>query len=219
MEEKLTKAKLYRKIHKPFLEMGYLEFASKNIFYGMYVKAIDDGWYLALLPVIHRFFNDQFTIDMWLSKNTLMNGSLQPWHTCGIRPGYFLEEARDVWWEGLCQESFDDFLNRFCNIAEPKVISQVNAISEIVESSKHVSEVVQINAGVYNEYVKLFGNPSDSFESFNLQKPIKTPDSWFIAETKYYEQQGSIEKYADGMAADMAFMEWMAREYASRMKK
>lgn len=213
MDEKLTKAKLYKKIHKPFLEMGYLEFACKNLWYGIYVKNVAEGWYLTVGPVIHRFYDDLFTTDMWLSKNTLINRANMPWDS-SFRPENIL---KCDWWEGLPQESVDDFLTKFRNICEPKVISQISVIAEILEANKYVSEVAQLNTGVYNKYVELFGDPSESFDNFNLQKPIKTPDSWYMASEKYFEKNGS-QNFSSGKIADTTFVQWITREYALRMK-
>ena len=213
MEEKLTKAKLYRKIYKPFLEMGYLEFACK-MRNGIFVKYLGDGWYLSVCPVIFSLYYDLFTADMWLNKHTWMNS--EPFK-CFSRPEDKVYSNEFMGWQGLNQDSLDDFLAKF-PIAESNLIEQTGRLSSYVESSKRATETINVNAGVYNEYVKLFGNPSEGFESFNLQKPIKTPDQWFVAAREYKEHNPSMW-FAYEMAADMAFREWMAREYASRMKK
>ena len=218
MEEKLTSAKLYRKIHKPFLEMGFLEFVSAG--FHLYTKVVAEGWYLTVLPNIDRFYDDQFTMQMFLCKETLLGDYYN--HTvalCNLRPHHFLEElSYDYWWSGLQQKSFDDFLDKFSNIVEQRIYDKINELSEIVNASEWIKQIVTINNGVYSEYLRTFGSPSDIFENIDIKKPIKTPKLWIEATEKYYEQNGPFKLFS-GLAADMAFREWMAREYASRMKK
>ena len=215
MEEKLTSAKLYRKIHKPFLEMGFLEFAYNH----MYVKVVADGWYLSVVPNIHRFYNDQFTMEIFLSKETLLGDMYDhASFSCNLRPSDFLDKSHDWWWEGLRQESFDDFLCKFRHIVESQIITEINNLSGIVNESRWIAHIVNVNKGVCEEYFHLFGDPSLFFSSLNLQKPIKTPESWITAAEKYYECNNPAH-LSSWKAGNMAFMEWMAREYASRMKK
>ena len=70
---KLTKAKLIKAV-KPKLEsLGYTFIKdSTSGAQGLFGKKIDSDMYLMLGLTIHRFYDDQFTGDFYLSTNTLI---------------------------------------------------------------------------------------------------------------------------------------------------
>lgn len=214
---KLTKAILNKKVHNALLDMGHIEIFDSG--WNLYGKYLGDGWYLILNLTIHRFYDDQFTTDINLSKHAGQNDfAYDAPMACFSRLEDYLKPRRDQWWQGLEEDSLNDFLSTLKEV-EPIIINSKQALAPIVENSERVSTIVKVNKGVFEKYVDLFGSPSHSYNHFNLRKPIRTPDEWFIAAKQYFNDKESFIgdlAYSCETHAKTAFREWFLREYALR---
>lgn len=120
---KLTKAKLIKVVRPELEALGYT-FLKDTISgaQGLFGKKIDSDMYLMLGLTIHRFYDDRFTGDFYLSTNTLIYAGWGdiPFMECCRRPGYLLAEDKlveltengipDIWWEGLNENSVSSFI-------------------------------------------------------------------------------------------------------------
>lgn len=213
----LTKVKLNKVLHDPLLKMGYLEFFQKG--WTLYGKYLGNGWYLQLNLTISSLYYDQFTVDIYLSKHTWQNDLIfgAP-YICFKRLENYLTPYHTEWWHGLEKDSVCDFLKLFKEV-EPKVIASIHEIAPEVENNARVISLANINKNVFDEYCCMFGSPSPTFSEINLKKTIRTPETWFIAAKKYFDEFGPFANWAAGsyeMHAQFAYREWVMREYALR---
>lgn len=120
---KLTKAKLTKAVRPELEALGYT-FLKDSISgaQGLFGKKINSDMYLMLGLTIHRFYDDRFTGDFYLSTNTLIYAGWGdiPFMECCRRPGYLLakdklveltgEPIPDIWWEGLKKDGVNSFI-------------------------------------------------------------------------------------------------------------
>lgn len=214
---KLTKAILNKKVHSALLDMGYIEIFDSG--WNLYGKYLGDGWYLVLNLTIHRFYDDQFTADVNLSKHAKQNDLyFDSPMACFTRLENYIVPQRTDWWQGLEEESVNDFLSSLKEL-EPLIINSIQELAPIVEQSERVSNIVRVNKGVFEKYVNMFGSPAHTYDNFNLKKPIRTPDEWFIAAEQYFKDNESLVRDVACRCethAKLAFREWFLREYALR---
>jgi hypothetical protein len=172
---KLTKTKLIKSIQLPLEKMGYTEFKdSIEGTQGLFIKTLNNGFYLCLGLTISRYFDDMFTVDYYLSKTTrwgavwkdIPNESYE-------RPGIFLtkqerfiyldeehnaEGVVDVWWNGNSEKEINNFL-KVIEITEHRFVNQYEIIKKIEESkelaklsslAKKTQQVVELNKVIDN---------------------------------------------------------------------
>jgi hypothetical protein len=158
---KLSKAKLI-KLVKPKLEsLGFTEFKdTKSGLQGLFIKKINQDLYLTLGLTIHRYYENAFTGDFYLSKCTIIGAT---WgdipNESYKRPGYLLtDEERsiypedeinvkgsyDIWWDGSDEKTVSDFL-RVIELTESRFINQTELFKKIEDSKevKILSEYAQ----------------------------------------------------------------------------
>lgn len=202
---KLTKAKLI-KLLKPNLEkLGFTEFKETTEgSQGFFVKKVENGFYLTLGLIIHRYHDSAFTGAFYLSKTTrwasvwddIPNDSYK-------RPGHLLTDeersiypedeinvkgAYDIWWDGSDKKSVLDFL-RVVELTEPRFISQPELIQKI-EDSQEVKTLSN-----YSEAVKniIDTNQISGVYSFLPTKEVdKIPLIWFKASEKVLKESKGI---------------------------
>lgn len=120
---KLTKAKLIKAVRPELEALGYTFLKdSTSGAQGLFGKKIGSDMYLMLGLTIHRFYDNRFTGDFYLSTNTLIYAGWGdiPFMKCCRRPGYLLTEDKlieltgngtpDIWWEGLNENSVSSFI-------------------------------------------------------------------------------------------------------------
>ena len=137
---KLTKAKLI-KLLKPGMEnLGFQWFKdSISGAEGLYVKKINKTLYLTVGMTIHRYYDDAFTADLYLSKNTTIYCT---WNDipndCIKRPNELLQESDGVinykksWWSS--EDSINDFLLAI-HLSEQRMCKDEELIKRINNSN------------------------------------------------------------------------------------
>ena len=116
---KVTKAKLIKALKCEMENLGFYWFKdSISGAQGLFAKKVDDALYLTVGMTIHRYYDDAFTADLYLSKTTNIYctwGDIPK--DCIERPGFLMTEEElakykegnnDIWWS--CEKSLDDFL-------------------------------------------------------------------------------------------------------------
>lgn len=211
----LTKAILNRKLHPVLLEMGYLEFFNPG--WTLYGKYLGNGWYLQLNLTIHRYYDDQFTADVYLSKHTWINDCRGDTpHGCFTRLEDYTSPARTDWWEGLVDESVADFIATLKE-AEPRIIASISTLEAGMQTSICVTNIIKTTKCVVEEYNEQYGTPTPAYHDLNLRKPLRTPEEWIEASKKYFDRGEPQLLYCGDylMHAKLAFKEWVMREHAS----
>lgn len=203
---KLSKAKLIKAI-KPGLEkLGFIEF--KNTIdgaQGFFVKKIDSYFYLSLGLTIHRYYENAFTGDYYLSKTTQWGacwGDIP--NNCYERPSFLLtnderkkypidnlniKNSSDIWWYGDDENSILDFINTI-KLTELRLINRQDLIS-LIENSKDVNTLY-----ITSKRVKVLIEEDRLSYTFNFlpEKEIDNiPMVWFrAAERALIENDGIL---------------------------
>ena len=180
---------------RPILaEKGYVEFKWDD---GFFCKKIDDFFYLCMSPNIHRFYDDQFTVDLYLSNVIAVNlwyGDI-PWDCC-TRPGHLLSKEEkirrynsvisDVWWSFFDEEERNDFLEVLL-IAESRIPERCPFLREKLEKSKDIKDV----RSKIDCIIDMATNESfdqDAAYRFIPERKGKTPEKWYYASEYYLTQ-------------------------------
>lgn len=202
---KLTKAKLI-KLVKPGLEkLGFTEFKETTEgTQGLFIKKLENGLYLTLGLIIHRYYDDAFTGAFYLSKTTrwssvwgdIPNDSYK-------RPGHLLTEEElsiyhkdetnikgvyDIWWNGSDEKSVLDFLQTL-DLTELRFINQPELLKKIEQSQE-----IQTLFG-YSEAVKKtvsLNETSGSYSFLPTKEVDKIPLVWFKASEKILKENKGI---------------------------
>lgn len=209
---KLTKQKLITAVRKPLEAFGYTFFKTNDSEI-IFCKKIQENLILTLGLTIHRFYNEQFTAEYYLSPTThIYNTSFDIPIDSDERVGFLLTheerkiycdepyiepickecgngnkypEGRDCWWNGLEQESVNNFLSAV-KVTEPKFINDVNLIDRI-NNSKGVHKLLK-------EQEKIISYIGRVEERINYQflptKCLCAPMEWYkAAELVYLEDE------------------------------
>lgn len=196
---------------RPILaEKGYVEFKWDE---GFFCKKIDDFFYLCMSPNIHRFYDDQFTIDLYLSNIISINllyGDI-PWD-CSTRPGHLLSNEEkihrynsiisDVWWQFYDETERNDFLEVLL-IAEARMLERRPSLKEKLEKSETVRDV----RSKTNCIIDIATNESfdhDAAYKFTPKRKGKTPEKWYYASEYYLTQFAHETKYLKFKVPDFA---------------
>lgn len=191
MTMKLTKAKL-TKVLKPEMEnLGYHWFKdSISGAQGLFAKKVNDSLYLTVGLTIHRYYEDAFTADLYLSKTTNIYCTWGDIPKDSIeRPGFLMTDEelakykeydnliKDIWWS--CDNSLDDFLYAI-HLTAPRMYHNEDLVRRIW-SSKEVSYLWNISSKIK----KNVSNIPVTGYSFIPKKEIDgIPLDWFKA-TEY----------------------------------
>lgn len=179
-------------------EKGYTEFKWDD---GFFCKKIDDFFYLCMSPNIHRFYDDKFTIDLYLSNVIAVNllyGDI-PWD-CSTRPGFLLSEEEkirrydsvisDAWWSFFDEEERNDFLEVLL-IAESRILERRPLLREKLEKSEVVKDV----RSIIDHIIEIAANETFDHETayrFIPERKGTTPEKWYYA-SEYYLIQHAHE--------------------------
>lgn len=191
---KLTKAKLIKRV-KPGLELlGYYWFKdSITGCDGLFVKKLPNNFYLSLGMIIHRFYEDCYTCDYYLSLTTCINSI---WGDIPMlssrRPGELLTDEEispahnhDIWWSG--ETSVENFLS-VIRVTEARFIDNLELLNDI-KKSKDVNTLYKLA----DETIKIVDNLPNITYSYAPKKDVDNiPQKWFwAAETvlKSYEDE------------------------------
>ena len=200
---KLTKAKLIKAVRPELEALGYI-FLKDTISgaQGLFGKKIDSDMYLMLGLTIHRFYDDQFTGDFYLSTNTLIYAGWGdiPFMECCRRPGCLLAEDKlveltgepipDIWWEGLKKDGVKSFIEIIketeCLMVgnddlKVKIRKSLDAC-KISDRAKKIKLLVSNNANLDGDYSYL---PSKEIDGI--------PMIWFKATERTLIESGELK--------------------------
>ena len=180
---KLTKAKLIKRV-KPGLELlGYSWFQDSIMGSdGLFIKKLSEDYYLSLGMNIHRFYEDRYTCDYYLSLSTCINCL---WGDIPVgssrRPGELLTDEEispsrnhDIWWSG--EDSVEDFLS-VIKVTEPRFVSDM----ELLHAIKQSNDANMLHKLAYEAIRTVDNLPNINF----LYSPKKNIDNiplkWFFA--------------------------------------
>lgn len=221
MNMKLTNKKLLQLLSPSFSSFGYTFFKGKDFPSGLFVKREND-LFMTLGLNIHRFYDDSFTMDMYLSTTTRFAcwwGDI-PFRSY-TRPGYYLTDDElinyreegskliDIWWD-CSSVSIDDFLRVF-RIAEKRKFSdtvlidsirQSKDVARLYEMSKLVRESVEKRSSIEGRDI-LF-SPND--------KNMRAPAIWHEeAERVLLSLGSSINSLAIVSLAEDSFRQFVLK--------
>lgn len=185
---KLTKAKLIKVIKPEMENLGFHWFKdSISGAQGLFAKKVNGSLYLTVGLTIHRYYEDAFTADLYLSKTTNIYctwGDIPK--DCIERPGFLMTDEelakyregnsliKDIWWS--CDHSMDDFLCAI-RLSAPRMYHNDDLIRRI-RSSKEVENMWIISSKIK----KNIGNIPVTGYSFMPEKEIDSiPLDWFKA--------------------------------------
>ena len=187
---KLTKRLLMARLRPVFSEMGFTEFGGVD---KCFCKKVDDYFILCIIPTIHRFYDDAFTVELYLSKITSLcctYGDIPK--ECHERPGFLLSEEEkmtrynsvvsDVWWHCFEDESFDDFTN-LIRLVEPRMLERRTSLQERLDNSKDVERLVNEVYSITDIVTQ--GNCGKGSLDISRNSMGNTPKVWFDA-AEYY---------------------------------
>ena len=216
---KLTKKKL-EKVLTPSLEkLGYTRIKDTiSGFQGLFVKKVSSDLFLTLGLTIHRYYDDAFTGNFYLSKTTRI-GSV--WgdipEKSYERIGYLLTDEelknygeegaiwRDVWWEGLVPASVDDFVFRVQQ-CEPRICND-KKLREQIEKSLEVKKLYEYSMKIIEIVNKL--PIRDDYKFIPPKEVDDIPIKWFkAAELVLCSSNGIINKNAVKYQSSDAFIQY-----------
>jgi len=186
---KLTKKKLLRLITPHFIANDYTLFYGKNgIFSSLFVKRKED-LFLSVCMNIHRFYDDQFTADLYLSTMTRFActwGDIPK--RCYTRPGWYLTEEElskylrdgnvfpDIWWDSS-PESIEAFIS-ILKIAEKRMFED----HELIENIHKSKELVQLTNNTFSviKAVEAHNQKENRLSLSNTGNVhLKPPECWY----------------------------------------
>lgn len=203
---RLTKSRLIKRVKSGLSLLGYYWFKdSITGSDGLFVKKLPNNFYLSLGMNIHRFYEDCYTCDYYLSLTTCIYSM---WGDIPLlsskRPGELLTDEEifpsrnhDIWWSG--DDSVDEFL-AVVKITEPRFVTDVKLLNDI-KKSKDVNLLCKMS----NETINKVDGLPDTIYPFILKKEIDDiPKKWFHAAElvlKNYENDINIHQ-VKRLAAD-----------------
>ena len=157
MKIKLTKALLVKSLRDKMESQDFHYFKDTiSGAQGLFAKKVNEDLYLTVGLTIHRYYDDAFTADLYLSKSTTIYctwGDIPK--KCQRRPTELLtiEESQQFghggWWS--CEKSIEDFFQaikisemRMCQDNElTKSICQSNEIKSLYTIASKIKENIQ----------------------------------------------------------------------------
>ena len=204
---KLKKAILLKETRPQLVKLGYTEVKdSLTGAHGLFIKVLEDGFYLTLGLEMSSFYDTRFTASFYLSKTTRWASS---WgdipYSSYERIGVFLtkeerllyldeehnkEGVRDAWWLADRKGDYDKFI-QVVKITEPRFLAQKDLFFSI-ENSKEV----EILSGYAKSVFRLIadGIDDDEYKYYYLPKNNvdDIPEQWFKAAEITLRQCGGI---------------------------
>jgi len=180
---KLTKAKLISRVKPGLTLLGYHWFKdSITGCDGLFVKKLPNNFYLSIGMNIHRFYEDCYTCDYYLSLTTCINclwGDIPA--LSSKRPGELLSDEEigssrnhDIWWSG--DSSIVEFLS-VIKITEPRFINNMELLNDIKRSND-----VNLLYKLASETINSVDNLPNIIYSYTPPKDIDNiPQKWFLA--------------------------------------
>lgn len=143
---KLRKSDLIKALRPGFESMGYHYFKdSISGAQGLFGKRISKDLYLQAALSIHRFYDDQFTVDLCFTNTTCIYHSGLDIPECSdIRPSqllsieervkYYNSDKIDCWWSLFGSADIRSVFFEVLSIVEPRLVNNTDFIRRIKDS-------------------------------------------------------------------------------------
>ena len=200
------KKKALEKAMTPHLEkLGYHLF--KDYDFVLYAKKIQEGWYLMIGLTIARFYDDQFTVDLFLARYVIINymsfdipkdssRRIGEMLTESEKLRYFGDTINDHWWS-LYEDNPIDRIIELIQLVEPRLIGDED-LKQRIMSSKTAQEWYEKVQAV----TRIF--QSGVFSHDPVYCPLKPkngiPLDWFWAAETFTKEKGLHPSWAQSLA-------------------
>jgi hypothetical protein len=214
---KLKSEKLSRLLRNGLLKMGYLEFKDKfRVANCLFIKPIEQDFYLNLGMTISRNYEGRFTADYYLSRVTVwaaMWGDIPA--SSYKRIGHYLTEAerqkyldpefckagnQDAWWDVGVPNVVENFLN-VVKITENRFLD-TPSLFEQVSKSEEIQELYQQSQSVKNVLERRLTDGGDNFLLYDGNSKIQK--EWFDVSEMVLRKDDNLinENLINRLAAD-----------------
>lgn len=190
---------LIKELTPVFESAGFLSFKESGL-KGFFVQKVSDGFYLCGTPIIHRFYDDKYTLDLYYANHLAMYACNydMPYQSC-IRIGDYISERErlnhwgdsfaDRWWslytndEKTVNTKGLMHLGQLLELIIPRIID-----NDVLETQiKHSKRAAFLG----NEEIETIACYTENTHRSDLQylpSPQKTrysiPQEWFMAAEK-----------------------------------
>ncbi len=240
---RLNKKRLLKFVRTVMINLGYIEFEDNQVSdANLFVKPQGE-LFLTIGFTIHRYYNDAFTLDYYLSRTTNYGAGWGdiPHNKIRVRPGELMSaqerlaitvdadckinpEITDMWWNAFDIEGNPDAtslesLQKTIQLTESRVIGQPEVIDKI-----YASQVLEEQFNIINEVILIaqLEDWIDSLEFLPTRELKGTPLKWFkAAETALKRRndadicKNSVRWYAKD-AARVFYMRTIETERANK---
>ena len=176
---KLTKAQLLKALGPSMEHYGFHVFKdSITGAQGLFAKKLNDSLYLTIGMTIHRYYEDAYTADLYLSKTTAIYttwGDIPK--DCIKRPHQLLQQMDGInsqqdWWS--IEDSVDDFLHAI-ELSANRMCQDTDLIRRINES-KDIADICMITSLISKN---VFNLPNMVFSCIPQKEVDDIPFNWF----------------------------------------
>ena len=188
-----------------FEKLGYHHF--KDNLFPLYAKKIREGWFLSLGLTIHRFYDDQFTVDLFLARYVAMNYlSFDIPKDSSKRIGellsekerldYFGDSIIDHWWS-LYNDSPEESIVELVKLVEPRLSNDKDLMDRIMKS-REAQQTYDDVQEVTRAFVSGCYSHNPDYCPFNPKNDI--PIDWFWAAETIMRNQGRHPSWVQKVA-------------------
>ena len=189
---KLTKAILIKSLKSGMKDLGFHWFKdSITGAQGLFAKKADEDLYLTVGMTIHRYYDDAFTADLYLSKTTTIYCTWDDIpNDCQKRPNELLQENDGVvnrqngWWS--CEDSLDDFLFAI-RLSAPRMCGN----KELIRRINNSKEIIFLQAIASKIKMNINCLPNISYSYIPEREIDNIPLDWFKAAEWTLREMGS----------------------------
>ncbi len=215
---KLTKQLLLKRLRPVLLDRGYSELNNKHV---LFCKKVDNFFFLCISPTIHRYYDDLFTIDYYLSNILSVNCTFGDIPSdCETRPGFLLSKEErcrrygssicDIWWHCFDDASFSDFCEILL-LTEPRMlVRRYNLKPKLISSYEDARMVNDIRGTI--ELVSEKVDELNGDYIFTPRNLENIPLIWYNAAESYLQTIGKDTKFSVPFLAKMAYYHFIMGE-------
>lgn len=237
---KLHSKALIKELTPVFESAGFLSFKESGL-KGFFVQKVSDGFYLCGAPIIHRFYDDKYTLDLYYANHLAMYASNydMPYQSC-IRIGDYLSERErfnhlgdsyaDQWWSLYTK---DDTINteelmhlgQLLKLLIPRIIDN-KVLATQIKNSKRAAALGKEEIETIAYFAENTFRSDLQYQPAPKNTRCSIPQEWFMAAEKIMANKDNGEENliqaVSSLAkrsfcrhkADLAFIEKVACPYS-----
>lgn len=217
---KLNRKFLVKEVTPVFESAGFLSFKEPGL-KGFFVKKVSDDFYMCGSPIIHRFYDDSFTLDLYYANHLAMyvfNYDM-PFDAC-IRIGRYLSETErldnfgespaDHWWslftkDEKVNEDVITQLDYLLKLVIPRIVSN-NDLTVRIKNSKRAESLANEELSTLVCFEDKSFRKDLRFTPKTSKKKNSIPSEWYMAaETILADKDDSISEGDVSHLAERAF--------------